>query len=131
MKIEDPAIIAALQKAAYALNLSPSQIIAGLLSGFVEQMQEAPAQYLCEFSTCFPHQTESAAEIAAERLSEFVASESLEGRTQFTVACKVVEHESGFAVHVDQLHPNNGLWLAADGSGPLPKGDEDQADWWK
>lgn len=136
MKIKNPAIVAAIEKAAYTLNLSPSQIIEGLLDDFVDRMQNAPAEYFCEFSTCFPpHRAEVAAEIAADRIAELAVSESLEGRTQITVACEVVRAAGGFLVHVDDLHPNNGLWLSGDGSEPRPGlhagDDKEDADWWK
>ena len=42
MKIENPAIVAALENAAYALDLSITEVAEILFSEFVERMQKAP-----------------------------------------------------------------------------------------
>jgi hypothetical protein len=55
MKIENPAIAAALENAAYALNLSMTEVVEILFSEFVERMQKAPSEFICEFSTWFVH----------------------------------------------------------------------------
>jgi hypothetical protein len=135
MKIENPAIVAALERAAYVLNLSPSEVIETLLSSFVESMQETPSQYICEHSREFPHRTGPDAEVAAERIAELATSEALEGKTAFTIACEVIEGRAGFLVRVKQLHPRSGVWLDADG-GELSAfggddGEDDGEDWWK
>ena len=62
MKIENPAIVTTLRKAAYALNVSPSIVLETLLSEFVGRMQSVPSEYVCEFSTCYLHPTEAQAE---------------------------------------------------------------------
>jgi hypothetical protein len=110
MKIENPAIVAAIEKAAYALNVSPSNVVENLLTEFVERMQSAPSEYICEFSICWLHRTQAQAEIAAERIAESAVSDALEGRTQLTVNCEVVEAADGFIVSVDQLYPGSGKW---------------------
>src|SRR5580704_4193512 len=118
--IQNHSIVAALEKAAHILNVPPSTIVEELLSEFAERMKNAPSEFISEFSTCFPHRTEIAAEIAAERIAELAASDALEGKTELTVACEVVEDkdEGGFLVAVSRLHPASGRWLSADGSGP-------------
>lgn len=127
MKIENPAIVAAIQNAAYALNVSPSTILEILLSEFVERMESVPSEYVCEFSTCYLHPTETHAEIAAERIADLAVSDALEGKTQLTVNCKVVEAAGGYLVSVDQLFPGSGKWRSDDDiNGPQ---DNDPADW--
>jgi hypothetical protein len=110
MEIENPAIVAAIEKAAYVLNVSPSKVLGNLLTEFVERMQSVPSEYICEFATCFLHRTQVRAEIAAERIAEQAVSDALEGRTQLTVNCEVVKAADGFLVSVDQLYPGSGKW---------------------
>jgi hypothetical protein len=110
MKIENPALVAALEKAAYTLNVSPSKVLETLLSEFVERTQSVPSEYICEFSTCFLHRTQVQAEIAAERIAELAVSDALEGRTELTVNCEVIKAADGFLVSVDQLYPGSGKW---------------------
>jgi hypothetical protein len=131
MKIQNHAIVAALQRAAHLLNVPPATIVEELLSEFAERMQDAPSEFISEFSTCFPHRTELDAEIAAERIAELAASDAREGKTELTVACEVVEDEGGFLVAVSQLHPASGRWQSSDGSESGSPADEDGADWWK
>ena len=131
MKIENPAIVAALQKAAYALNIAPSEVLERMLSDFVDQMQRAPSEYIAEYSMCYPHRTESEAEVASERIAELAVSDALEGKTEFSVACEVVEGENGFLVRVNQLHPARGSWIAADADIHPRTEEEDDGDSWK
>ena len=106
MNIENPEIVAALQKAAYALNLPTTEVAENLLKEFVERMQKSPSEYICEFSPCFRHRTKA----AADRIAELAVSDALEGRSQLTVNCQVVKAADGFLVSVDQLYPGSGKW---------------------
>jgi hypothetical protein len=129
MNIENPALIAALQKAAYALNVSATEVVETLLEDFVERMQTVPSENICEFSTCFLYRTQAQAEIAAERIAELAVSDALEGRSQMTVNCRVVKAADGSLVRVEYLHPAIGKWRSDDDDS-IALGD-DGGDWWK
>jgi hypothetical protein len=141
MKIENPTIVAALKKAAYIANLTPSEVLEYFVGQLVDDMENNPIDVLERLVRDFRRAKREDAETAGERLDEFAAGEHMEGRTQFTVACQAVETEDGFEVLIEHLHPKRGKWEPAlpgkwKPSLPPPAGeDEDDneglADWWK
>jgi hypothetical protein len=133
MNITNPAIVAALERAAYIANVTPSDVVEHFLEHLVSDLQNDSIGVLGLLVGSFRHEDRAAAEVAAERLAEFAADEHIEGRTEFTVACEVVEGGDGYEVLVEHLHPKRGKWEPAL---PPPAGeDEDDnengADWWK
>jgi hypothetical protein len=127
MKIENPTIISALKRAAYIANVTPSNVLDYYLAGLVSSLENSPLDPLIELVSAFRHEDQVAAEVAAGRLAEFAAGEHIEGRTQFTVDCEVVEGDDGFEVMVERLHPKRKRWESALGI----EDQEDGADWWK
>jgi hypothetical protein len=113
MKIENPTIVAALNRAAQLLNRSPSSLVDYFLQDLVDRINETPVDVLSELAAALPYDTEAQAETAADRLSELAVSESLEGNTPLTIACEVVGTGSCFRLEVSQLRENGGQWMPA------------------
>jgi hypothetical protein len=133
MKINNPAIVAAIRKAAHTLNVTPDEILDYVLGYTAECIETDPVAVLTDIAH-FRYDTAAKARIAAERLDGMAVSEALEGRTRFSISCEVVEDQDGFRLVVNQLHPNGGKWCLASGPGPAPEArdeTEDDEDWWK
>jgi hypothetical protein len=135
MKIKNPAIIAAIRKAAHTLNVTPDEILDYVLGNTAERIETDPVDVLTDLAH-FRYDTAAQARTAAERLEEVATSEALEGRTHFSICCEVVEDQDGFRLEVNQLHPNGGKWCLSSGPGPAPEArdeteEDDRADWWK
>jgi hypothetical protein len=138
IQTNNPTIVSAIRKAAHVLNVSPTDILEYCLIDFAERLKENPSLFLSEIAEGFAHPAKDQAETAAARLSELAAGELSEGKTQFVIACEVVERQDGFGLSVEQFHPANGIWLSS--SGPLNVSfeepseateEEDDEDWWK
>jgi hypothetical protein len=113
MKIKNPAIVAAIKKAAHTLNVSADEVLEYLLEDTAERMENNPIDLLTDIAH-FVYETEAEAQTAAERIADLAISEALDGKTEITVDSEIVEsEEGGYRVRVHELRPGRGYWVPA------------------